>query len=80
MDRTHLSIRSSIQAPAIFVYLQLKLPATVRHKFSNNGFMQTYPIQTIHLEVENPDCKQYNITDEYLSYMTVNQFYIGSDA
>lgn len=77
MNVTYVTLRSKVHFPAVFVYLQLNIPATIRHQFSTNGYMQTVPIRTIHLDFDNMnDCTQFNITNNDLFLMTVNQFMI----
>jgi beta-mannosidase len=71
-----VSLEIRANAPAIFVYLQLKDSANIeRYELSKNGFMQLEPINVVHMQFDNSGCGvELQATD--FEVMTVNQFMV----
>ncbi|XP_023034009.1 beta-mannosidase [Drosophila willistoni] len=75
--RNNFTLRITVKYPALFVYLEFSHPDYVdeRHKFSTNGFTQTVPRQSVHLEFEN-DKVCLTITEANIRVYTMNQYMI----
>ncbi|XP_002137887.2 beta-mannosidase-like [Drosophila pseudoobscura] len=71
------SLRITVKYPALLVYLEVSHPDYFkeRHQFSTNGFTQTEPRKTVHLEFENSsECLR--LTTEHIKVQTMNQYLI----
>ncbi|BFF88900.1 beta-mannosidase-like [Drosophila madeirensis] len=71
------SLRITVKSPALLVYLELSHPNYVkhRHQFSTNGFTQTEPRKTVHLEFEtSSECLK--LTSAHIKVQTMNQYLI----
>ncbi|KAH8369200.1 hypothetical protein KR009_003853 [Drosophila setifemur] len=71
------SLQITVKTPALFVYLELSHPDYIRerHKFSTNGFTQTEPRKTVHLEFDN-DSACLTLTSNHIRVQTMNQYLI----
>ncbi|KAM8707176.1 hypothetical protein ACLKA7_011296 [Drosophila subpalustris] len=69
--RNSVSLTIEVKHPGVFVYVDLKLP--YRHKFSENGYMQTTPVHVIHVVVETKSCYRLWRKGNF-NILTVNKF------
>lgn len=72
-SKSIISMDVTSRSHAVFVYLELTNELIRNYKFSENGFIQTAPIQTVYLEFENLDCKL-EVKIEDVKIMDVSQF------
>lgn len=72
-DFTNTFFEILVNAPAIFIYIQINHPELQYYTLSKNGFMQNEPIQVVYLAFENPGCS-INLQDEHFSVSTLNEF------
>jgi beta-mannosidase len=72
-NQSQISILSSIDSPAIFVYLALEHEFIEHYQFSNNGFIQVEPVKILQLNFENPDC-MWEISESQLKVKTLNEY------
>ena len=76
-DRRIIKFDIQVQAPAIFVYIQINHPAVDKYALSNNGFMQLDNMQSIDLTLKDPKC-DIDINVENIEILTVNDWTSGS--
>jgi beta-mannosidase len=75
-NESTISLEIRANAPAIFVYIQLKDSANIdRYELSKNGFMQLEPINVVHMTFENNLCGV-ELKETDFEMMTVNQFMV----
>lgn len=72
-DFTNTFFEILVNAPAIFIYIQINHPELQYYTLSKNGFMQNEPIQVVYLAFENPGCS-INLQDGHFSVSTLNEF------
>lgn len=67
------TVKVTVTAPAVFVYIQIKHEEIHKFELSRNGFIQVKPIENLTISFSNPNCVL-NIEEENIIILTVNDF------